>query len=83
MVFEEMDEDLSDGGRQMWRGRIFSGGSWSLDVTPTFPSPMKMGFGVKTRESNGEMMTLSTLCGPGELKSGMKRSEEPTHDKHA
>ena len=65
-MFEDRDvEDLLDDGRQICRRRIFSGGSWSLDVTPAFPSPMKIGLGVEIRESKGETMTLSTLCGPG------------------
>lgn len=67
-VFDEKDEDLSEGGLRKWRRRIFSGGSWSLDVTLVFPSPMRMGFGVKNAESNGETITLSMLCKPGQFK---------------
>ena len=45
---------------------------------------MKIGLGVKIRESSGETMTLSTLCGAGESTRGMeKRNVERTHDEHA
>lgn len=60
-VFEERDEDLSEDGWRLWRKRIFSGGSWNLDVALSLASPMRIGFGGEIRESNGEMITLSTL----------------------
>lgn len=82
-VFDERDEDSSDGWR-MWRGRTFWDGCWSLGVEPVFPSPIKIGLGVEKRENNGETTTLSMLYRPDECKPGINgRNVKVTHDEHA
>jgi len=83
-VFDVWDEGLSNDRRRIWGGRIFRDGCWSLGVGPVFPPPMKMGFGVESRENSGETMTLSMLWKPEGSEPGVsRRNGEVTHDEHA